>query len=289
MVIAEKLKELQEKNPHLFIVMRTYFEKPRTTVGWKWLMNDPHLNNSCDINEWLIRARQLLVDINNMWVPTAVEFLDTITPQYIADLVTWGAIGARTTESQEHRKLVSWLSMPVWFKNWTDWNIKVAIDAVNASKKWHTFLSTTKEWKTAIVKTKWAANSHIILRWWESWPNYDKQSINGAIKKAEDNWIDTWVIVDFSHANSDKDYKNQPIVCKDVANQIRNWNKKIVWVMIESNLKEGAQKYTAWINNPKDLEPWVSITDSCVDMKTNEEMLSELNEATWEKMKKMAA
>jgi len=283
---AKKLQILQKENPHLYIIMRTYFEKPRTTVWWKGLMNDPDLDDSCDINKWLKIARQLLMDINKMWIPTAVEFLDTITPQYIADLVHWWAIWARTTESQEHRKLVSWLSMPVWFKNWTNWDVQVAIDAVNSSKKPHVFLSTTKEWKTAKVTTMWAPNWHIILRWWSYWSNFDRMSINNATEKAQNNWVDTWIIIDASHANSNKDYKNQPKVTKEVALQIASWNKKIVWIMIEANLCEWAQKHTAWKNNPKDLQYWVSITDSCIDLKTHDPLLNELNEATWERMKK---
>jgi len=278
-IFAENAKKLQEKNPHLYIVMRTYFEKPRTTIGWKWLINDPTLNDSCDIEEWLEKARKLLIEINEMWVPTAIEFLDTITPQYIADLIHWWAIWARTTESQEHRKLVSGLSMPIWFKNWTDWGAKIAIDAINASKEWHTFIATTKEWKVAKVTTSWAPNSHIILRWWKDLTNYNEESVNDIIKQAEDKWINNWIIIDFSHDNSEQNHENQPTVCTEVAKQIAKWNNKIIWVMIEANINEWNQKFTPWKDNPKDIKPWISITDKCVDLETNEKMLSELDKA----------
>lgn len=270
---AELLKSIKEDNPHLFLVMRTYFEKPRTTVWWKWLLNDPYLDDSCEIDDWLHVARELLLKINKMWIPTAVEFLDTITPQYIWDLVSWWAIWARTTESQEHRKLVSWLSMPVWFKNGTSWDIQIAIDAIKSSKWKHTFLSVTKNWEVAKVTTTWNQDWHIILRWWSSWPNYYQEDIEKTTKILEKNQIKTWIIVDASHGNSNKNYKNQPIVSKDIAEQIVRWNKKIVWIMIEWNLNEWNQPLS------DDLLPWVSITDACVNWETNKEMISELNEA----------
>lgn len=271
---AEKLKNIKDNNPHLFLVMRTYFEKPRTTIWWKWLINDPDMDDSCDIEKWLDIARKLLLRINQMWIPTAVEFLDTITPQYFADLVSWWAIWARTTESQEHRKLTSWLSMPIWFKNWTNWSIQVAIDAIKAAVWKHTFLSIAKDWKVAKITTIWNSDSHIILRWWSNWPNYDETHIKDIEKKLEKNWINTWIIIDFSHANSWKDYKNQPKVCLDIADQIQNWNRNIVWVMIEWNLNEWNQKIS------DNLQYWVSITDACVWWEDNKAMISMLENAT---------
>ena len=277
---AKLLQSIKQDNPHLFLVMRTYFEKPRTTVWWKWLLNDPHLDDSCDIDAWLHIARELLLKINKMWIPTAVEFLDTITPQYIWDLVTWWAIWARTTESQEHRKLVSWLSMPVWFKNSTSWDLQIAIDAIKSSKWKHSFLSITKKWEVAKVTTIWNQDSHIILRWWNDWPNYYKEDIQKTSLLLDKNQIKTWIIIDASHWNSKKDYKNQPIVSKDVANQIIAWNKKIVWIMIEWNLVEGNQPLS------DDLAYWVSITDWCVNWETNKSMINDLNDAVLERNKK---
>ncbi len=273
---AEKLQKIKENYPHLFLVMRTYFEKPRTTIWWKWLINDPDLDDSCDIEKWLETARDLLIKINSMWIPTAVEFLDTITPQYIADLVSWWAIWARTTESQEHRKLVSGLSMPIGFKNWTTWDIQIAIDAIKSAVWKHTFLSIAKDWKVAKITSSWNPDSHVILRWWSSWPNYNEDSVRQITEKLESNWIKTWIVVDFSHANSSKNYKNQPLVCESVSNQIEeDKNSKIVWVMIEWNINEWSQKLS------DNLLPWVSITDSCVWWENNKEMIEMLNSATW--------
>jgi 3-deoxy-7-phosphoheptulonate synthase len=272
----------------LFIVMRTYFEKPRTTTWWKWLINDPDLDGSCNIDKWLRLARELLLEINKIWIPTAIEFLDNISPQYFADLISWWAIWARTTESQLHRELTSWLSMPVWFKNWTTWDVKVALDAITAAKSSHIFLWATKLWKTAIIETSWNEDSHLILRWWSSGPNYKEEHIIDASVRIDEAWISTGIIVDLSHANSLKDHKRQFMVWHDIAKQIESWDEKIVWVMIEWNLQEWFQSYTPWKDNKQDLKPWVSITDKCVDWKTNEEILSRLNNAmneriTWKK------
>ena len=277
---AELLKSIQKENPHLFLVMRTYFEKPRTTIWWKWLINDPHLDDSCDINSWLEIARSLLLKINSMWIPTAVEFLDTITPQYIWDLVSWWAIWARTTESQEHRKLVSGLSMPVWFKNGTTWDLQVAIDAIKSASWEHTFLWATKQWKIARLKTTWNPDWHIILRWWSNWPNYSSKHIKEVEEKLLKSWIKTWIIVDFSHANSKKNHNNQLTVCEDIAKQIKTWNKNIVWVMIEWNLIEWNQSFTPWKDNPSIIKPWISITDACIDWETNKKIIEILNTAS---------
>lgn len=276
---AKLLQKIKEKNPHLFLVMRTYFEKPRTTIWWKWLINDPHLDGSCDINTWLEIARDLLLKINSMWIPTAIEFLDTITPQYIWDLVTWWAIWARTVESQEHRKLASWLSMPIWFKNWTTWDLQIAIDAIKSASKSHTFLSVTKEWKVAKVTTTWNSDWHIILRWGSSWPNYSEEHVLRTINELKKSWINTWIMIDFSHNNSWKRCSNQPIVCEAVAKQIENWNKRIIWIMIEWNINAWNQSFIPGEDDKSTIKYWVSITDECVDWQTNSEMISRLNEA----------
>jgi len=283
---AKKLKEVKDENPNLFIVMRTYFEKPRTTIWWKGLINDPDLDWSCDIDKWLFLARELLLEINKMWIPTAVEFLDTLTPQYFADLISWWAIWARTTESQEHRKLVSWLSMPVWFKNWTTWDVKVALDAIGAAKASHVFLSSNKSWQLATIKTSWNPDGHLILRWWSTWPNYKEEFIIDASIWIDKSNIDTGIIVDFSHANSSKDYKRQGVVAMDIAHQIESWDKKIVWVMIEGNLEEWAQSFTPWIDDKSKLKPWISITDWCIGWDINKKILWKLNNATWERNNK---
>jgi len=277
--IANKIVILKEQFPNLYPIMRVYFEKPRTIAGWKWLINDPDLDDSCNIEKWLEIARWLLLEINKLWVPTAVEFLDTINPQYFSDLVHWWAIWARTTESQEHRKMASWLSMPIWFKNWTNWDIQIALDAIKSSNWSHSFIWISERWTPATLTTTWNPDSHIILRWWSNWTNYDRMNVWHTSDRMDDANIDTWIIVDLSHANSKKDHNNQPIVSKDVSEQIAEWNKKIVWVMIESNINEWWQSHTPWKDNPSDLKYWVSITDKCVNWDTNNEMMTELNQA----------
>jgi len=237
---AHKLRDLQEQQKHIFLVMRTYFEKPRTTVGWKWLINDPDLNDECQIEKWLHIARKLLLDINKLWVPTAVEWLDVTTPQYISDLVTWWAIGARTTESQEHRKLASGLSMPVGFKNGTDGNIWVATDAVQCAQNGHTFIGLTKYGYSAQVDTSGNEDGHIILRGGKK-PNHTPKKVQDAGKLLDKKRIPTGLIIDVSHGNSKKDYRNQPKVTTSVAKQIAKGNKKIVGVMIEWHLNEWKQ------------------------------------------------
>lgn len=277
---ARRLQEVRNKNPHLFLVMRTYFEKPRTTIWWKWLLNDPHLDDSCDINTWLKKARELLLKINQMWIPTAVEFLDTITPQYIADLVSYGAIGARTTESQEHRKLVSGLSMPVGFKNGTSWDIDVALHAMRSAQNPHTFLSVTKDGGVAKVKTHGNRDTHIILRWWNNGPNYDERHMRSIIDTLDKNDENKGIVIDVSHGNSEKNYLNQPKVARCVSEQIAQGQKRIVWVMIEWHLKAGTQKFTPGKDDPKNLDPNISITDGCVDWETNRKMLRALDSDT---------
>jgi 3-deoxy-7-phosphoheptulonate synthase len=272
---------MKEKFPNLFIVMRTYFEKPRTTVGWKWLINDPDLNWSFDIEKWIKKARKFLLDVNKLWLATATEFLDNMTPADTGDLVSRGAIWARTTESQLHREMSSWLSMPIWFKNSTNGDTQIAFDAIVSSNNPHNFIWISDQWKRQIFKTKWNPDWHIILRWWKWITNYDEQAINQTTESLEKSGIETWIIVDCSHANSKKDHNLQKEVCSDISNQITNLNKNIVWVMIESNINEWAQSFTPWKDNPEDLKYWISITDKCSPLDETEKMLHELNEAVW--------
>lgn len=282
---AKKLKTLEGKYPNLFIVMRTYFEKPRTTVGWKWKINDPDLDGSFDIEKGLTQARELLLEINEMWIPVSTEFLDPISPQYIWDLITWGAIWARTTESQIHRELTSGLSPIIWFKNWTNWDSQIAIDAIWSSSKSHHFMWATKTGQIATIETKWNKNTHIILRWGKNWANYDETSVAETTKDLKNAWIDTWIMIDASHANSDKDHKKQPWVIKDIASQIKSWNKDIIWIMIESNHNEGSQSFTAGVDDQKKLEYWVSITDKCISIETTDKVLKTLNKAAKKRKK----
>lgn len=273
---CEKLKVLREKyQGTLEIVMRVYFEKPRTTVGWKGLINDPHLNNTYAINEGLRRARKLLLDVNEMGMPAATEFLDMITPQYIADLVSWGAIGARTTESQVHRELASGLSCPVGFKNGTDGTTKIASDAIGAAASPHHFLSVTKYGHSAIVETKGNPNCHIILRGGNG-TNYDAQSVAKVQAELQKTSYKEKIMIDFSHANSEKQFKKQLDVCTDVAGQISAGNKAIFGVMVESHLNEGNQKLT---DDPSTLAYGVSITDACIGWSDTEQALAQLDAA----------
>lgn len=277
---AKKLKETQDNYENLHIIMRVYFEKPRTTVGWKWLINDPNLDWSYDIEKGLEKARKILLEINKIWVATAVEFLDLINLYYFQDLIHWWAIWARTTESQEHRKVVSWLDIPVWFKNSTSWDVQVAIDAIKSSNESHSFLWINENWEVCILETNWNKNWHIILRWWSSWTNYDKKSVESALEKSNSQDIKTWIIIDFSHANSKKDYRKQIKVCENVWEQIQNWNKNIIWVMIESNLFEWSQSHNPDKDKKENLKYWISITDSCISFETNKKMLEELDNST---------
>ena len=245
----------------VFIIMRVYFEKPRTTVGWKGLINDPHLNDSFDINHGLRIARGLLLDLANLGMPAGNEFLDTISPQYIADLIAWGAIGARTTESQVHRELASGLSMPVGFKNGTDGSIQIALDAIRSASHPHHFLSVTKEGVSAIFSTTGNASCHLILRGGKTGPNYQKPSIDETANRLRGQHLIESMMVDCSHGNSLKDFRNQPKVARNVADQIAAGCKTITSVMLESNLVEGNQKLT------KDLQSLTrgqSITDACL-------------------------
>ncbi|MEZ0276923.1 MAG: 3-deoxy-7-phosphoheptulonate synthase, partial [Roseimicrobium sp.] len=236
---AELLKEARGKYAaDLELVMRVYFEKPRTTVGWKGFINDPHLDESFDINTGLREARRLLVQIASLGVPAGSEFLDVITPQYIADVVAWGAIGARTTESQVHRQLASGLSMPVGFKNGTDGNIQIALDAIAAAAGAHVFLSVTKHGTAAIVQTLGNEACHVILRGGKASPNYDAASVANAVEQLRARGLPPHLMVDCSHGNSLKDYRRQPLVASDVATQIASGGRGVTGVMIESHLCE---------------------------------------------------
>ena len=269
---AKRLKPLREQYANqLEIVMRVYFEKPRTTVGWKGLINDPYMDDSFQINDGLRLARELLLTINNLGLPTATEFLDMISPQYYADLMSWGAIGARTTESQVHRELASGLSCPVGFKNGTDGGIKVAVDAIGAASAPHHFLSVTKFGHSAIIETTGNSDCHIILRGGKG-PNYsaeDVKTVEEGLTKAK---LTEKIMIDFSHANSAKQFKRQLDVCSDVAGQINAGNQSIFGVMIESHINEGRQDLV----NGKAEHYGQSITDACIGWGDTEKMLAEL-------------
>ena len=267
--VADRLQD------DLVIIMRVYFEKPRTKVGWKGLINDPHLDNSFKINVGLHIARKLLVDLGNIGLPAGSEFLDTITPQFIADLVSWGAIGARTTESQVHRELASGLSMPVGFKNGTDGNIQIAIDAIGAAQSPHHFLSVTKQGISAIVATTGNDCCHLILRGASSGPNFSEAAIKAATKKLRAADVAARVMVDFSHGNSSKDHTRQVIVAEDVCRQLADGSKHICGVMIESNLKAGKQA----LKDAASLEYGLSVTDACLSWQMTEPVLESLAEA----------
>jgi len=256
----------------LLVVMRVYFEKPRTTVGWKGLINDPRLNSTYDINLGLRWARELLLQISRLGLPTGTEFLDTIIPQYIADLVAWGAIGARTTESQIHRELASGLSMPVGFKNGTSGSIAVAIDALRAARHPHHFLSVTKEGVSAIVKTRGNEACHVILRGSSRGPNYSAGAVAEVVEALVKAGLPPHVMVDCSHGNSNKDHRNQPLVVEELAGQIEAGSAAVVGVMLESHLVEGSQSVTTG-QTPCYGQ---SITDACIDWETTVRVLDRL-------------
>ena len=265
------LKLRDELKGELEVVMRVYFEKPRTTVGWKGLINDPYMDGSFQLNDGLRLARQLLLEINDSGLPAAGEFLDMITPQYVADLMSWGAIGARTTESQVHRELASGLSCPVGFKNGTDGTIKVAIDAINAAGSPHCFLSVTKYGHSAIVETSGNADCHIILRGGKE-PNYSAQHVSAVKSGLEKAGLPPQVMIDFSHANSSKQYQKQLEVADDVAAQISGGERGIIGVMIESHLVEGNQS----LESGEPLVYGKSITDACIGWSDTDKVLRQL-------------
>ena len=263
---------IREFSQDLRIAMRVYFEKPRTTIGWKGLINDPYLDQSYKINDGLRLARHLLLDLAEMGVPTGTEFLDMISPQYIAGLVSWGAIGARTTESQVHRQLVSGVSCPVGFKNATSGDVQVAIDAILSAAYSHTFLGHTKHGQSAIFVTTGNPDCHIILRGGRNMVNYTAEAVADTAARMEKTGVAPRIMIDFSHANSGKDYRRQGIVCHDVAAQIAGGDKRIMGVMIESNLVAGAQQLV----DGKTLVYGQSITDGCIDWQETHALLDEL-------------
>lgn len=274
MEYAERLSaERQRLGGDLEILMRVYFEKPRTTVGWKGLINDPFLDGTCRINDGLRMARKLLIDVNEMGLAAGTEFLDMISPQYVADLISWGAIGARTTESQVHRELASGLSCPVGFKNGTDGNTRIAVDAVRAARIPHHFLSVTKMGHSAIVHTKGNLDGHVILRGGKE-PNYAEEHVLAVAQTLESQQLPGRVMIDCSHANSYKDFRRQAAVAEDIAAQIRHGSRHILGVMVESNLKAGNQPLV-----PGKLEYGVSITDACVDLDETRRILDVLASA----------
>ena len=280
---AERLKDLETKfSDQLKIVMRVYFEKPRTTVGWKGLINDPNLDNSFDVNLGLRKARKVLLDINNLGLPAGTEFLDMITPQYIADLISWGAIGARTTESQIHRELASGLSCPVGFKNSTNGSIQVAIDAIGSASNSHIFLSITKEGKSAIFNSSGNEDCHVILRGGSD-TNYESSFVDSTSKELVKAKKASKVMIDMSHGNSKKQFKRQLIVNKDISDQISSGESRIFGVMIESHLEEGNQK----IGLLDKIKYGQSVTDACVGWKDTEIMINQLSTAIENRRKKL--
>lgn len=272
---AERLLPLRQKySDQLEIVMRVYFEKPRTTVGWKGLLNDPYLDGTFNMNQGLRIGRKLLLDLTHMGMPTAVEFLDMISPQYLADLISWGAIGARTTESQVHRQLSSGMSCPIGFKNGTNGNIQIAIDAIGSAKASHHFLSVTKFGHSAIVATNGNEDSHIILRGGKE-PNYEKEHIVAVEEALKKHQLAEKIMIDCSHANSHKQFERQAIVARDIEQQLAQGNQSIFGVMVESHLVEGSQKYV----KGEPLTYGQSITDACIGWEETEEIIQTLADA----------
>lgn len=277
---AQKLKTLSEKvKEHLFLVMRVYFEKPRTTVGWKGLINDPHMDDSFKIEEGIKLARKLLLEVTHMGLPTATEALDPITPQYMADLICWSAIGARTTESQTHREMSSGLSTPVGFKNGTDGNIEVAINAMKSALSSHHFLGIDPDGRISVFETKGNPYSHIVLRGGNKKSNYDADSVKHCEEVLQKEGLRKKIMIDCSHGNSNKDHRNQQKVFQEVIDQVIAGNESIVGMMVESNLSEGNQPIP---NDLNQLKYGVSVTDKCIDWATTEKMMLE----GYEKLKK---
>ena len=271
---GKRLKALaDEVSEQIFIIMRVYFEKPRTTVGWKGLINDPHLNGSFEIEDGLRKARKLLIDLSKIGVPLATEALDPISPQYLQDTITWTAIGARTTESQTHREMSSGLSSPVGFKNGTDGSLDVAVNAMKSVVSGHAFLGINPQGQVAITKTKGNQYGHVVLRGGGGKPNYDSVSIalcEQALEKAK---LPTNIVVDCSHANSNKDHNVQPLVLDDIAHQIKDGNRSICGVMIESNINEGNQSIP---DDLSQLKYGVSVTDACISWESTVKSLNKM-------------
>lgn len=271
---AHKLKKLaDELNEHLLIVMRVYFEKPRTTVGWKGMINDPHMNSSFDIEHGLKAARKLLLDITRIGLPIATEALDPNTPQYIGDLISWSAIGARTTESQTHREMASGLSMPVGFKNGTDGNLDVAINAMKSSSMSHRFVGVNQQGQVSVLQTQGNPHGHVILRGGKA-PNFDAENVAICEAHMAKAGLPANLMIDCSHGNSNKDYRRQPLVADSIIEQIQNGNNSIIGVMIESNLFEGNQSSEL---AKEQLKYGVSVTDACIDWPTTETLLRKMS------------
>lgn len=283
---AAQLKgQIEKHKDDLLVVMRVYFEKPRTTVGWKGLINDPNLDGSFEINKGLGLARQLLSDINNLGVPAATEFLDLISPQYISDLVSWGAIGARTTESQGHRELASGLSCPVGFKNGTDGSFRIAVDAIRAANNPHIFMSLTKDGHSAIFETVGNNDCHVILRGGNDGPNYEPQFVAEAVKQLNKAGVQNKLMVDCSHANSQKDHNRQMNVAQSITDQLKDGNQEIMGAMIESHLVGGRQD----VHPGQQLTYGQSITDACIDWDTSIELLDLLADGVRTRREKTAS
>jgi 3-deoxy-7-phosphoheptulonate synthase len=283
---AARLAALREElAPELLLVMRVYFEKPRTTVGWKGLINDPDLDESYRIDKGLRLARRLLLDLNERGVPAGVEYLDILTPQYVADLVSWGAIGARTTESQLHREMASGLSCPVGFKNGTDGSVKVAVDAVLAARSPHRFLSLTQSGQVSIFETAGNEDCHVILRGGASGSNYDARSVDAACAAMTRAGLPPQVMIDFSHANSAKQHKRQLAVAEDVGHQVAGGDRRIVGAMVESHLVEGRQE----IGPHGGMTYGQSVTDACLHWDDSAALLRGLAEAVRHRRRRLAA
>ena len=269
---ARRLARLRERlADRMFVLMRVYFEKPRTSVGWKGMINDPHMDDSCDMREGLYRARRLLLDINALGLPAGTEMLDPITPQYLADLVSWTAIGARTTESQTHREMASGLSMPVGFKNSTEGNLQVAVNAIESARRPHSFIGITQDGMTAIVRTTGNPDTHVVLRGGRT-PNYDAASIAQCCAILRKAGLEPRVMVDCSHAQTNKDFRRQPDVLAELCAQVRAGSRAIMGVMLESFINAGNQPLTA---DRAQLKYGVSVTDPCLDWATTEQCLLE--------------
>ena len=272
---ATRLKNLSSSlSRNCLVVMRVYFEKPRTVVGWKGLINDPDLDGSFKINKGIRIARKLLIDLAEMEIPCGHEFLDLVSPQYVSDLISWGAIGARTTESQSHRELASGLSCPVGFKNGTDGSLQIAIDAMNAARHSHSFLSVTKDGKSAIFNTAGNDDCHIIHRGGNTKSNFGSEDVQNSVRILEQNGMSPNIMIDASHANSNKDFKMQSKVVDDVKSQLLSGEKNIIGIMLESNLVEGNQK----INSRDKLKYGQSITDSCIGWEETENIILNLDD-----------
>ncbi|WP_166423190.1 3-deoxy-7-phosphoheptulonate synthase [Paraglaciecola sp. 20A4] len=273
---ALKLKELHEScKDTLYIVMRVYFEKPRTTVGWKGLINDPHIDDTFDIETGLRKARELLIWLAELEIPVATEALDPISPQYLAELFSWSAIGARTSESQTHREMASGLSMPVGFKNGTDGSLDIAINALQSAASGHSFMGINGEGQVSVIKTQGNPDGHIILRGGKQ-PNYDSVCVADCEEEMRSAKLSAGLVVDCSHANSSKDYRRQPLVAKNVVNQILEGNQSVIGIMLESHLKSGNQSNKG--KSASELEYGVSITDGCIDWESTDELINHMRD-----------